>query len=517
MFQVKHGERNSWLCPGCDQYNGWTADGDYNKDLDLTANSSKRFVSEQDRHQSHSSNGLCLNCNLNQELKISQLARYPREGPEFDEYRAHLETVYRLCPECDDLVCSLLAEQDRGLAAKLLGWRLETSRLSSSRQQQRASRAQAGLEAWMGLAVLVLVQDFSPLSLPGCLLDLSSSALPSVFPHISVSESLALLLPLVLLGLLAVLTLLSVLHRRVLAGLLYFTLLLGLTWAELSPGSQLALAVLGLVFSPSRAPASSSHTPARQRSPACVLTPPPARTCEEMETRTQDLLSSSDEGLTSTPLPLAAPIKTTSQISFNHEFSTSAGEDSQERDCDLSSLSIEDFGSCSPSVKSASTFQLRSYSPLTTTNSLFSPSQPLLRPARLTSTSWVAGGYWTPPTLSSPPGPALSRASSQSSGFISATPSLANYQHQLPGLPPLQPSPSHSLFSEPLPGPVKLRRRTVEDSISDLDLPGQTGTTREKTSSSTGWTFTVTVTPTGILLGLSLVFNITLVSLWYST
>ena len=230
-----------------------------------------------------------------------------------------------------------------------------------------------------------------------------------------------------------------------------------------------------------------------------------------METRTQDLLSSSDEGLTSSsPLPRAAPIKSTSQISFNHEFSTTPGE---ERDCDLSSLSIEDFGSCSPSVRSDSTFQLRSYSPVTATNSLFSPSQPLLRPARLTSTSWVAGGYWTPPGLSSPPGPALSRASSQSSGFISATPSLANYQHQLP---PLHPTPSHSLFSEPLPGPVKLRRRTVEDSISDLDSPGQTGASREKQSSSTGWTFTVTVTPTGILLGLSLIVNITLVSLWYS-
>ena len=516
---MKHADRNSWLCPGCDQYNGWTEEGDYNKDLDLTANSTKRFVSKQDRNQSHSSNGLCLNCNLNQELKISQLARFPREGPEFEEYRAHLETVYRLCPECDDVVSGLLAEQDRGLAAKLLGWRLENSRLSSSRlQQERTSRTKTGLEAWLGLAVLGLVQDFSSLSVPGCLLDLPSSPLTSMFPHISVSESLALLLtqllPLVLLGLLAVLTVLSVLHKRLLVGLLYLALL-GLVWTDLSPGSQLFLAVLGLVFSPRPASPSSTYTPASQRSPTCVLTPPPSRPCEEAETRTQDLLSSSDGDLTtsssSSPLPRAAPIKSTSQISFNHEFSTTPGE---ERDCDLSSLSIEDFGSCSPSVRSASTFQLRSYSPVTANTSLFSPSQPLLRPARLTSTSWVAGGYWTPPTASSPPGPALSRASSQSSGFISATPSLANYQHQLP---PLHPTPSLSLFSEPLPGPVKLRRRTVEDSISDLESPGQAGASRDKQSPSSGWTFTVTVTPTGILLGLSLIVNITLVSLWYSS
>ena len=112
---MTHAERNSWLCPGCDQYNGWTEEGDYNKELDLTATSTKRFVREQERNQSRSSNGLCLNCNLNQELKIAQLARYPRECPEFEEYRAHLETVYRLCPDCDDVLSRLLAEQDRGL------------------------------------------------------------------------------------------------------------------------------------------------------------------------------------------------------------------------------------------------------------------------------------------------------------------------------------------------------------------------------------------------------------------
>ena len=63
---------------------------------------------------------------------------------------------------------------------------------------------------------------------------------------------------------------------------------------------------------------------------------------------------------------------------------------------------------------------------------------------------------------------------------------------------------------------VKLRRRTVEDSISDLESPGQAGASRDKQSPSSGWTFTVTVTPTGILLSLSLIVNITLVSLWYS-
>ena len=32
---MQHEEANSWLCPGCGQYNGWTQDGNYNRDLSL--------------------------------------------------------------------------------------------------------------------------------------------------------------------------------------------------------------------------------------------------------------------------------------------------------------------------------------------------------------------------------------------------------------------------------------------------------------------------------------------------
>ena len=82
---------------------------------------------------SNNTNGLCKSCNLNQELKISQLAKCPHEGAQLEEYRDHLEQVYRLCPLCEDHLASRLAEQDRSLAGKLLEWRLENSRLNSSR------------------------------------------------------------------------------------------------------------------------------------------------------------------------------------------------------------------------------------------------------------------------------------------------------------------------------------------------------------------------------------------------
>ena len=511
---MRHEESEGWDCPDCDQYNGWTEAGDYNKQLDLTASADKRFVRQQEIDKAHTTNGLCLNCNLNQELKISQLARFPREGAELEEYRTHLEKVYRLCPECEDTVTGILAEQDRNLAGKLIEWRLENSRLSSSSLQQERTKRTGTVEPWLSLLVLVLVQDYSPLSVPGCLLNITtnfpSSTFPtSFFPHITVEESLVQLvstwLPVLVLILVSVLTLLSTLHKRPLRSLLYMVLLCMMV-AGRSPVVQLVLAVLGVLVCPrvSR----PRHTPIKERKTACVLTQPAVRTGEELETRTQDLLSSSDGDLTVTPRTRAAPIRSTSEISFNHEFSTTAADN---RDCDLSSLSIEDsLGS--PSVRSASAFQLRSYSGSSSSNSLFSPSRPLLRPARLTSTSWVAGGYWTPPSQSpSSHHPALSRASSQSSGFISATPSLANFYQT-----PLQPTPSHSVFSEPLPGPLKLRRRTVEDSISDSSCVGPRSDTKEKSGVGAGWTFTVTITPTGILLAVSLIVNITMAVLWLS-
>jgi len=197
---------------------------------------------------------------------------------------------------------------------------------------------------------------------------------------------------------------------------------------------------------------------------------------------TQDLLNSSDSFVSSpsfislsSPTPIQHPLKdlakqsqsgllkSTDELSFNHEFATGQ----EERDCDLSSLSL---GEAPSRPASASPFHLKSYSTASDTNTLFtarSRPRPLIQPARLTSTSWVAGGYWKPPT-SSIPGLSPSRSSSQSSGFISGAPSIASYP------------PTHSILSDPInfvnyppsvasqtSQAVRLRRRTIEESISD--------------------------------------------------
>ena len=94
--QVRHEEANSWVCPGCGQYNGWTEDGDYNRDLGLDTEDGSGGHPHNTAHNSSSShNGLCRGCNLNQELKVAALARCKYEGEELDEHRAHLKAAYR--------------------------------------------------------------------------------------------------------------------------------------------------------------------------------------------------------------------------------------------------------------------------------------------------------------------------------------------------------------------------------------------------------------------------------------
>ena len=131
--------------------------------------------------------------------------------------------------------------------------------------------------------------------------------------------------------------------------------------------------------------------------------------------------------LSSTPT-LSNPLKTRDEVTINHEFALvdSGGNNSG---CDISVLSL---GSPPSSPLSAATrgeafpSVPRQYSPPpSSTLSLFSPKRPLLRPSRLTS-SWVAGGYWTPPSQQ-PQSVTISRSSSQSSGFVSATPSVNNF------------------------------------------------------------------------------------------
>lgn len=108
--RVPYNNRNSFVCSSCQQFNGFTESGDYNREIPeqhySKLNASNNFYCQRaDSTLSPSMNGLCEGCNRNQEMKIIQLANFkPRCEAKYDEeveeYRQRLEDSYQLCQQC---------------------------------------------------------------------------------------------------------------------------------------------------------------------------------------------------------------------------------------------------------------------------------------------------------------------------------------------------------------------------------------------------------------------------------
>ncbi|XP_047512173.1 uncharacterized protein LOC125054368 isoform X2 [Pieris napi] len=122
-FWVKFINRNSWTCPKCEQYNGFTKDGDYNKPI-VPANNELKAPNAFKR--SPPKNGLCKMCNINQQLKVTQLANFvPMNEKNFEHeiemYKSQLEKAYKLCNPCKKVIqMKLHKEKESMLGSKLL-------------------------------------------------------------------------------------------------------------------------------------------------------------------------------------------------------------------------------------------------------------------------------------------------------------------------------------------------------------------------------------------------------------
>ncbi|XP_022121976.2 uncharacterized protein LOC110997909 isoform X1 [Pieris rapae] len=165
-FWVKFINRNSWTCPNCEQYNGFTKDGDYNKPI-VTANNELKAPNAFKR--SPPKNGLCKMCNINQQLKVTQLANFvPMNEKNFEHeiemYKSQLEKAYKLCSPCKQVIqMKLHKEKESMLGSKLLQNR--TPKKSKTRKEKRndllhhiinnVSKAVAGI-----LIVLVTVEFY---------------------------------------------------------------------------------------------------------------------------------------------------------------------------------------------------------------------------------------------------------------------------------------------------------------------------------------------------------------------
>lgn len=144
VIAVPAGNENCFDCPECDQYNGFTPDGDYNKPIpaqyreDLNPPSSRASLHQRSRGQAPSTSPLCHVCQTNHELKVQQLASFiPTHENNFEaeveDYARYLEEAYRLCPTCNGLVQSDIRKQDADIGSKQLSQRLNQA-LASNKQ-----------------------------------------------------------------------------------------------------------------------------------------------------------------------------------------------------------------------------------------------------------------------------------------------------------------------------------------------------------------------------------------------
>ncbi|ODM94151.1 Transmembrane protein [Orchesella cincta] len=110
--KVPYPLRETWTCPTCRQYNGFTADGNYNKRIPAqfieALNCPVRGCAAegyQPKPMGSNSNGLCSQCNLNQVLKVFQLSSFvavndKNYDAEIEAEQKRLEQLYDICPQC---------------------------------------------------------------------------------------------------------------------------------------------------------------------------------------------------------------------------------------------------------------------------------------------------------------------------------------------------------------------------------------------------------------------------------
>ncbi|KAF6774358.1 hypothetical protein AHF37_11467 [Paragonimus kellicotti] len=126
---VPRGTENSFTCNFCDQYNGFTEDGGYNKLIASqfdTASPNKNFRSSYGNFTSDS-DILCAACSLKQSIIVKKLADFEPHcqenwNAELKEFRDKLEQMYPLCIECLVRSKNRIREVDKALLPAFLEW-----------------------------------------------------------------------------------------------------------------------------------------------------------------------------------------------------------------------------------------------------------------------------------------------------------------------------------------------------------------------------------------------------------
>ncbi|XP_068966590.1 uncharacterized protein [Bombus flavifrons] len=118
---------NWWMCPYCEQYNGFSKNGDYAytipEQYKTSSHEMKRYctINQDTTTNQGANNGLCKQCNMNESLKISKLSDYVPKNErnyeyEIKKFKDSLEQQYPLCAKCKSTVNKVLYKQSLWLA-----------------------------------------------------------------------------------------------------------------------------------------------------------------------------------------------------------------------------------------------------------------------------------------------------------------------------------------------------------------------------------------------------------------
>ncbi|KAG7207266.1 hypothetical protein KM043_008941 [Ampulex compressa] len=116
-----------WLCPFCEQYNGFSKNGDYSYTIPeqhkISLNDTKRYCSTSPAREASpiAKSNLCNECNTLEAIKLSQLSNFvPRNNrnykSETEQFKQSLENKYPLCANCRTMVHNVLQKQSLWLA-----------------------------------------------------------------------------------------------------------------------------------------------------------------------------------------------------------------------------------------------------------------------------------------------------------------------------------------------------------------------------------------------------------------
>ncbi|XP_015607435.1 uncharacterized protein LOC107273592 [Cephus cinctus] len=439
-------ELDWWLCPSCKQYNGFSKDGSYNYSIPaqykLVQNNSMKFYAKPIKTKSSIfHNGLCTQCNVNEELKIRELSRFePKNFWNYDwelqQYRQQLEEKYTLCSKCSEVVHDVLCKQSSWLTRyKMMFFKQKPVQaiVNNGSKYEKIFRL---ISTILSSSTIYYMGSW-PIPCTGLLIQLGACI---TSPANRRTSDMFLTFLWICIGILTPFKDLKLLksdfntdyfhleHITQYHAILMLATAIGFANIRTKSYTLSSRGVMSFKKLESPSKRNSGTLSPIPRANITPTTPESEKEVTHVKTTPNSPVNITNLLMTPASVEAPVPIRATqvfqSPMTFHKQagFSFYSNTEVQKNGFDeslstLSSLSL----SATPTKKSfkkAKMFETRVYG--TKSSDLFTKSRrPILSPPKLKS--WVAGGYWQ----AGMDEPALSRSSSRSSGFGSAGSNLA--------------------------------------------------------------------------------------------